>query len=109
MSLVSVNGSRPDSRMRGAMLGIGPRRQGAHGVRDGADVVRRRAAAAADDVDEPLACEFGDLFGHEFGALVVLAEGVGQAGVRIGADDRVGDVGNLLQMLAHGGSRRARN
>ena len=38
---------------------------------------------------------------HRFGAFVILAECVGQAGVRIGADERVGRVGDLGQMLAH--------
>ena len=42
-----------------------------------------------------------DLGGHRLGALVVLAEGVGKAGVGIGADERVGGGGDLLEMLAH--------
>ena len=70
-------------------------------VGDGADVVRRRAAAAADDVDDAVGGEFADLRGHRLRAFVILAEGVGQAGVRIGADERVGRRGDLRQMLAH--------
>ena len=79
------------------------------GLGDGADVVGRRAAAAADDVDECRRGEFADLRRHRLRALVVLAESVGQAGVRIGADERVGDAGDLGEMLAHRARRRARN
>ena len=64
-------------------------------------MVGRRAAAAADDVDEPVAGEAADLGRHRLGALVILAEGVGKAGVGIGADERIGRAGNLLQMFAH--------
>ena len=75
---------------------------------DRADVLRRRAAAAADDIDQPLARKLLDLGGHEFRALVILAEFIGQAGIRIGADEGVGDAGNLRQMRAHGvGAERA--
>ena len=85
------------------------RRDGRDGARlhvadrlgDRADVVGGRTAAAADDVDETVAGEAGDLGRHRLRALVVLAEGVRQAGVRIGADERVRGVGDLLQMLAH--------
>ncbi len=85
------------------------RRNGRDGARldvadrlgDRADVLGSRAAAAADDVDETVAGELGDLGRHHLGALVVLAEGVREAGVRIGADERVRGVGDFLQMLAH--------
>ncbi len=69
---------------------------------DRADVVGRRAAAAADDVDEAVAGEAADLGRHRLGAFVVLAEGVGKAGVGIGADERVGRPRNLFEVLAHG-------
>ena len=77
------------------------RRNAAHRLGDRADVVGRRAAAAADDVDEAGAREFADLGRHRVGALVVDAEFVGQAGVRIGAGQRVGDGGDFGQMRAH--------
>jgi hypothetical protein len=67
---------------------------------DRADMVRRRAAAAADDVDEAGRGELADLRGHRLRAFVVLAEFVGQAGVRIGADQRVGDAADLGEMRA---------
>ena len=93
--------------MRRARPGLA-RRIFAHRLGDGADVLRRRAAAAADDIDQPLAGEILDLRGHEFRALVILAEFIGQAGIGIGADKRVGDAGNLRQMRAHGvGAERA--
>ncbi len=77
------------------------RRLAAHGVRDGADMVGRGAAAAADDVDETGLGEFGEQPRHVFGALVIEAEFVGQAGIGIGADQRVGDAGEIGDMGAH--------
>ena len=74
----------------------------ADGFGDGADVVRRRAAASADDVDDAISGEVADLRGHRLRAFVILAERVGQAGVRIGANERVRGLGDLGQMLAHG-------
>ena len=86
----------------------GAGRLAAHRLGDGADVLGRRAAAAADDVDEPLVGEAGDLRRHHLRALVVAAEFVGQAGIRIGADEGVGDARELGQMRPHGvGAERA--
>ena len=68
---------------------------------DGADVVRRRAAASADDVDNAVGGELADLRRHRLGALIILAESVGQARVRVGADERVRRLGDLRQVLAH--------
>ena len=64
------------------------------------DMVRRGAAAAADDVDEAGLGEFADQARHVFRALVVLAEFVGQAGVRIGAHQRIGDAADIGDMGA---------
>ncbi len=74
-----------------------------HGLGNRLDMLPRRAAAAADDVDEAFAREAFDLLGHEFRAFVILTEGVGQAGIGIGADERIGGFGELRQMRAHGG------
>ena len=64
--------------------------------------VGRRAAAAADDVDEAaLARTRADRARPRLRALVVSAEGVGQAGVRIGADERVGDARRAPRCGAH--------
>ena len=63
-------------------------------------MVRRGAAAAADDVDEAGRGELADQPRHVFRALVVLAEFVGQAGVRIGAHQRVGDAADVGDMGA---------
>ena len=71
------------------------------GLGDGADMVRRRAAAAADHVDEAVAHEAFDLRGHLLRALVVLAEGVRQAGIRIGTDEGLRDGRDFGQMRAH--------
>ena len=75
---------------------------------DGCNVLGRRSATAAYDVQKPVACKPFDLLCHEFGALVILAELVGQARIGIGADQCIGDIGNLAQMGAHGvGAQRA--
>ena len=101
MSGVSTKGSSPESRISARDLGDGARRLARHGLRDGADVRRRSAAAAADHVDEPGVGEFGEQRRHRLRALVVEAELVRQAGVRIGADQRVGDPRQLLDMRPH--------
>ena len=88
-------------RISGAASGIARGGDAAHGLGDGADMLGRRAAAAADDIDEALARKAADLRGHELRALVIVAEFVGQAGIGIGADEGVGDVGELGQMRAH--------
>ena len=65
---------------------------------DRGDMVRRGAAAAADDVDEAGFRELADQPRHIFRALVVLAELVRQSGVRIGADQRIGDAADIGDM-----------
>ena len=64
------------------------------------DVRRRGAAAAADHVDETGLCELADQPRHIFRALIVLAEFVGQASVRIGADQRVRDAADVGDVRA---------
>ncbi len=63
--------------------------------RDRADVVRGRAAAAAENVDEPAGRELVQEARGLIGELVVLAERVGQAGVRIAGHVAGGDAGEL--------------
>ncbi len=65
------------------------------------DMRRRGAAAAAQNVDEAAFRELLHQPGHVFRAFVVEAKFVGQAGVGIGADHRVGDARQLGQMRAH--------
>ncbi len=77
-----------------------PGRVPGHRLGDGLDMVRGRAAAAADDVQEPLLGPLGDVLGHGLGGLVVLAELVGQPGVGVGADVGVRHPGQLLHVLA---------
>ena len=108
MSLVSVKGSRPDSRISGGTFGTRARLHARHRVGDRPDVLRRRTAAAADHVEEPLFGEAAELRRHRFGAFVVAAELVGQPGIGIGADEGVGHAGDLCEMRAHGvGAERA--
>ncbi len=78
-----------------------PRRDAFHALGDRMNMRWRRAATAADDIDEPGVGEFADERGHVFGALVIKAEFVGQAGVRVSADERVGDPRELGEMGAH--------
>ena len=63
------------------------------------DVLRRRPAAAADDVQPSGFGPFADLGRHHLRRLVVLAKLVGQAGVRVGADGNVGNAGEFLHVL----------
>ena len=72
------------------------------------DMRGRRAAAAADDIDKTRLRELADERGHIFGALVIKTELVRQAGVGIGADERIGDPGKFGEMGAHlAGAKRA--
>jgi hypothetical protein len=79
--------------MRPVLLGSGQgaRRQPGDG-RAIADVRGRGAAAAADQVQQAILGEAAQGGGHLFRRLVVLAEGVGQAGVGMRADVAVGDL-----------------
>ena len=61
----------------------------------------RGAAAAADDIDQPAVGEFADQLRHGLRALVVKAEFIGQAGIGISADERVGDARHFRDMGAH--------
>ena len=63
-------------------------------------MIGRGAAAAADDVDQAAGGEFADQPGHEFRAFVICAEFVGQAGIGIGAHQRVGDAADVGDMRA---------
>jgi hypothetical protein len=73
----------------------------AHLVGHVADVVGRRAAAAAQDVDDARPWPTRAGVAGLVRLLVVLAHGVGQAGVGIGGDQGVGDAGHLGDVRAH--------
>ncbi len=75
-----------------------------HRVADRGNVLRRRATAAANHIDQPLARKLLDLLGHHLRAFVILAKGVRKTGIRIGADQRVGHARKLRQVRAHGRS-----
>jgi hypothetical protein len=77
------------------------RGHGLHALGDLGDVRRGRAAAAADDVDDAAGGELGDQLAGDLGLLVVLAEGVGQAGVRIARDVAVRQLGELRHVGPH--------
>src|SRR5574343_1950200 len=67
---------------------------------DRRDVLRRGAAAAADDIDDAALGPALDFGGQLFRRLVVAAEGIGQAGIRVGRDVAVADAGQFLDVLA---------
>ena len=64
-------------------------------------MVWRRAAAAPDDVDEPGADELPQVAARVGGQLVVEAELVRQAGVRVAGDVRPGNAGQALHVRPH--------
>src|SRR5262245_3604287 len=63
---------------------------------DGADVLRRGPATAADNIEEAVARPAFEQTGHEFRGLIVLAHLVGKAGIGIDADISAGDVSDLI-------------
>ena len=79
-------------------------------LRDRRDVLGRGAAAAAGDVDEAGVGEFAQQ-GRGVGRQLVeagIAHRVGQAGVRVDADEGIGDSSQLLRIGAHqSGAERA--
>ena len=87
----------------------GARRQALHRLRDGADVRRRRAAAPAHDVEEAAGRELPQHRRHLLGALVVAAEGVGEAGVGVAAHRHVGDRATAPRRTGAARGRRARS
>ena len=88
-SAVVVDVERLEARQAARAAAIGGARAAARprtASRDRADVLGRGAAAAADDVHEARCGELAEDLRRLLRRLVVLAEGVRQAGVRIGAD-----------------------
>ena len=76
------------------------RRQTGDGRGDRGDVGRRRAAAAAGDVEQAVPGPFAERLGHLLGRLVVAAQLVREAGVRVGRDRPVGDARQDVEVLA---------
>ena len=101
VSSVIANGSSPLKRVTGSGLGQDARRDAVDRGGDLANVVGRRAAAAADDVDEPVACELAEHAARVVRLLVVQAELVRQAGVRIAGDPRRRDPRHVLDERPH--------
>ena len=63
-----------------------PRFVSGHRRRDGANVIGRRSATTAGDIDESGRSKLAELRGHHLRALVVMAKFVGQSGVGISAN-----------------------
>ena len=68
-------------------------RQRGNGLRDGADMVRRRAATASDHIDETAACKLVQERCRIVWTFIEtgFTHRIGQAGIRINTDMRVGD------------------
>ena len=95
VSSVIANGSSPLNRGTRRRAGTGLRLQAAHRRRDRRGVRRRRAAARAGDVQEAVVREVAQQRRGHVGGLVVAAEGVRQAGVRVRGDEARRDAGEL--------------
>ena len=98
---MTESGSRPDSRSAGADLRRNAGRQSLDGLGNVGDVVGRGAAAAADEVDETAVGEVAQDRGGLVRLLVVLAEGVRESGVRVTADEAVGESRDLRDVRPH--------
>ena len=64
-------------------------------------MIRRRAAAAADDVDEAVACELSEHPARVVRLLVIRAELIREACIRIARDPRRRELREILDERAH--------
>ena len=89
-------------------LGELARRQSRDRIGDRPDVGRRRPAAAAGDVHEPVAGEPAEDVGHRLRRVVVATELVRQAGVRVDRDGKRRDAREIRDVRPErGGAERA--
>jgi hypothetical protein len=91
----------------GLAPGQGTRSHAFDGSGDGADVLRRGAAAAAGEVQETTLGEVAELRGHDRRRFIVLAECVRQTGVQVGTEVTLGGSGQFLQEGAYLGEAPA--
>ena len=71
------------------------------GLRDRPDVIRGRAAAAADNIDQAGLGKFAQQLGHVGRDLVVVTEFVRQAGIRVSAYECIGHPRQFGDVRAH--------
>jgi len=95
-----LSGSRPARRHLTLRAGHHARGAPAQRLAQQPDVLGSRAAAAADDVDQARLAVLAQDLGGLRRALVVLAEGVRQPRVGVGAHVAIGDRGQLLDVGA---------
>ena len=96
------------SRLQPAPRRQRPGRNAADRFSNRPDVIRRRPAAAADDVDEAARGKIPEQRGGLVGTFVVLTERIGQTGVWITQDIALGKARQLGQIGAHvAGAERA--
>ena len=72
-----------------------------HQLHDFRDVLGRGAATSPHEIDEPRGRKLLELPGRVFGRLVVLAERVGQARIRVARDVHIRDLGQLRDVRPH--------
>ena len=72
----------------------------AHGSNNRADVVRRSAATATDDVQKAVGGPVTQFGRDLFRGFIILTEFIWQAGIRMCRDANVGDTGQLIHVLA---------
>ncbi len=62
---------------------------------------RRRSAAATHNIDQAGLGEFAQQLGHVLGAFIVVAEFIRQSGVRVCADECIGEPSQFVDMRPH--------
>ena len=101
--LAALEGLEPGEAELGRARANGARRMARDGVRDGRDVRGRGAAAAPHQVDQAGLGPLAQLRGGLVRRLVVAAELVGEPGIGVGADARLGDPRQIGEVRAHVG------
>ena len=76
------------------------RRQAANGCGQDTNVVGRRAAATADNVQDAVASPVGKFVREHCRRFVIAAEGIGQTGIGVGRDEAIADARQFLDVLA---------
>ncbi len=100
MSSVSVNGVEPGQTQAFFDQRNLARLDALQFFGKSANMIGRRAATAADDIDEAGLRKFCQQVRHIVGALIVQTKFVGQSRIGIGADERVGNARQFCDMGA---------
>ena len=93
-----VEGFEPGQLEARHVLFLRAHRLALHAIGNRLDVRRRRAAAAADEIEMSRVRELAEHLGGVLGRFVVFTEGIGQAGVRIHTHVRIGEARQLFDV-----------